>query len=76
MDPRSSKDVFFIRLHGGERMGVGQERKKEDGGILLGTFHRLLGAYSCLCTLVFVYILRTFDLHRMFISNFCIMGKG
>ena len=34
MDPRSSKDVFFIRLHGGERMGVGQERKKEDGRIL------------------------------------------
>ena len=39
-------------------------------------FYRILRACSCLCTLVFVYILRTFDLQRMFISYFCMMGKG
>ena len=30
----SSKDVYFICLHDGERMSIKQERREEDGGIL------------------------------------------
>ena len=76
MEPWSSKDVYFIRLYDAERIGIGQKRKEEDGGILLGASYWLLGAYFCLCTLVFVYILRTFDNQWLFISYFYLMGKG